>query len=220
VTFPAQYPNAIVVAAHPTNILRPVNKPKALFLHTPEEPVDDYESTPRWFQRPNIGGSTHYYADSDGDIYQMVPEENGAIANGLEGKPRPAWADATSLNYQSLSIEIEGFAAAMHRTCPPGSRQWNAVRTWIVSRALVYRIPIDRAHVMGHYEVSNQRSDPGTLKIDQLVADAATVAARLIAATADVRAHLAIREALSRAWEQGDWRMIHRQLHVIGVALD
>ena len=213
----ADYPGAIVAPADPTNVLRPINKPRALFLHTPEEPVDDFESTPPWFQRPNIGGSTHYYADSDGDMYQMVPEANGAIANGLDGKSAPAWSDGSSLNYQSLSIEIEGYAAAMHRTCPPGSRQWNAVRTWIVSRALVYRIPIDRAHVMGHYEVSVQRTDPGSLKIDQLVADAATVAARLIAASADVRAHEAIRAALTKAWEQGDWRMIHRQLHWLGV---
>ena len=165
---------AIVVPAHETNILRPVNEPLVLVLHTPEEPADDYESTPVWFQRPNVGGSTHYYADNDGDLYQLVPERNGAIANGVTtGMRYPIRTNSNiSLNYQSLSIEIEGFAISMHRTCRPGSRQWNLVVNWIISRCTRYRIPINRRNVIGHYEVASNRSDPGTLDIDRIVDEA------------------------------------------------
>lgn len=223
--FVANYPDAIVVPAHPSNLMRdrvtgaikPINRPRALVIHTPEEPSDDFESTPRYFATANRNASTHYYADSDGDIYQMVPEDYGAVANGLRGKPAPAWSDGTSLNYQTLSIEVEGYAAAMHRTCPPGSRQWNSVRTWIVSRALIYRISIRRERVIGHYEVADNHTDPGTLKLDRLVADAAQVAGQLIAAVREAQAHEAIREALTKAWDEGDWRMMHAQLHYIGV---
>jgi N-acetyl-anhydromuramyl-L-alanine amidase AmpD len=169
----ADYPGAIVVPAHPTNILRAVNRPKVLVLHTPEEPADNIEVTPYYFQRPNLGASTHYYADDDGDLYQMVPERSGAIANGVLGFPYPEGTDAgRSLNYQSLSIEIEGYAASIGQTMPRGGPQWRTVVAWVANRAAKYRIPIRRSRIIGHYEVANNRTDPGTLDIDAIVADA------------------------------------------------
>lgn len=186
------FPSAIVVPSHQDNYYRPenhggvANKPRGLFLHTPEEKADATEVTPYYFSRRIYGpdgvqriASTHYYASGgqgtlgDGQLYQCVPEDCAAVANGLDGKPRPAWADPnTSLNWQSLSIEIEGYAASMRETCPRGSKQWNTVVTWVVVLAKKYGIPIDRQHVMGHYEVSVQRTDPGTLDLDQIVRDA------------------------------------------------
>lgn len=167
------YPGAILVMAHPSNILRAANQPKVLVLHTPEEPADNVESTPYYFQRPNLGASTHYYADSDGDMYQMVAEINGAIANGVRGKPYPAGTNSrASLNYQSLSIEIEGYAAGIALTMPRGGVQWKAVVRWVASRAKKYGIPLVRSRIIGHYEVANNRTDPGTLDIDAIVADA------------------------------------------------
>ena len=165
-----------VVPADPTNVLRAVNHPKVIVLHTPEEPSDNYESTPVYFSQPNRSASTHYYADSDGDLYQMVPEAHGAIANGVKGKPYPAGTDpAISLNYQSVNIEIEGYAATIGQTLT--ARQRTTVLRWIVSCATRYGIPIDRAHVIGHYEVADNRSDPGTLDIDALVREAQALAA-------------------------------------------
>jgi hypothetical protein len=170
--FPPDYPS-IVVPAHPGNVdERQPNAPRALMLHTPEEPVDDYESTPVYFSSDR-GAATHYYSDSDGDWYQMVPEAVGAIANGRRNKPRPTWAvPGISLNLQTISVEIEGYAAAMHRTMPRGGRQWNAVVRWVENRSRQHLIPLDRAHIMGHYEVADNRSDPGTLNIDLIVEDA------------------------------------------------
>lgn len=171
--FTPDVPGAIVVPAEETNVLRAVNNPKVLVLHTPEEPSDDIEVTPYYFQRPNLGASTHFYSDSDGDLYQMVSVNRGAIANGVRGKPYPAGTDpAISLNYQSESIEIEGYAATISQTMPRGGPQWKAVVHWIQHRCRASGIPIDRRHIIGHYEVANNRSDPGTLDIDQLVRDA------------------------------------------------
>ena len=218
--FTPDIPGIQVVPAHPTNVLREVNVPRALVIHTPEEPADDYESTPIWFQRPNIGGSTHYYADNDGDYIQCVPDRFGAIANGLKGKPRPVWAllvPEPSLNYQTLSIEVEGYAAAMPRTCPPGSRQWLSVRNWIISRGLVYGIKIDRVHIVGHYELATDRSDPGTLKLDQLVTEAAEFADLLVRAGAAAVAHIRLVAALKPDWDREDFPMLHKKLHYVGV---
>lgn len=170
-----------VVPADPTNIYDPANhggipnKPRGLVLHTPQEPSDDYESTPVYFSQPNRSASTHFYSDNDGDLFQLVPEHFGAIANGLRNKPRPAWADPnTSLNWQTLSIEIEGYAATIGQTLT--ARQRATVVAWIVDCAQRHAIPIDRAHVIGHYEVADNRSDPGTLDIDSLVREAQALA--------------------------------------------
>lgn len=181
-----------VVPAHPTNIYDPANHggvpnhPRGLVLHTPQEPADDYESTPVYFSQPNRQASTHYYADNDGDIFQMVPERFGAIANGLRNKPRPAWADPnTSLNWQTLSIEIEGYAATINNTVTLA--QTLTVARWIADCARRYRIPVDRQHIIGHYEVADNRSDPGTLDIEGLVLLAQTLAAPPKEEDCDVR---------------------------------
>lgn len=173
------FPNAIVYPAHPTNYYTPAghggipNNPKGLVLHTPEEPADNNPYTPKFFADPNRQASTHYFAAFTGDLYQMVPENCMAIANGVLGKPYPAWADpATSLNWQTLNIEIEGYAANMSVTCPRGSKQWNLVVIWIAILCSKYHIPIDRDHIIGHYQVASNRTDPGTLDINNLVLDA------------------------------------------------
>lgn len=169
----ADYPGSILFPANVTNVLRPVNKPKIIVLHTPEEPSDDNETTPWYFQKENLGASTHYYSDSDGDWYQMVPEFMGAIANGVRGKPYPVDTNPNiSLNYQSVSVEIEGYAATIHLTCPRGGVQWNAVVSWVLWESETHSIPLDREHVIGHYEVANNRSDPGGLNIQHIVDDA------------------------------------------------
>jgi len=172
----------VFVPAHPNNIRPGANNPKVLVLHTPEEKADATEVTPFYFSRnllladPPRRASTHYYASGgvatggDGDLYQMVREDEGAIANGVLNKPYPADTDGTtSLNLQSLSIEIEGYAANIHKSMPVGSRQWITVVRWVESRARKYNIPLDRKHVIGHYEVASNRTDPGTLDIDLIV---------------------------------------------------
>lgn len=162
------YPGAIDYPAHPTNFYLPENhggvpnKPKGWVLHTPEEPADNYESTPVYFSQPNRQASTHYYLDNDGDVYQMVPERCAAIANGVIGKPYPSWANPNiSLNWQSLNVEIEGYGHSIHLTMLRGGPQWQGLLNLIRHRAAAYGIPLDREHVIGHYQVANNRVDPG-----------------------------------------------------------
>lgn len=172
--FVPDYPGALVIPAHENNVIDLPNNPRGFVLHAPEEPVDDVESTPYYFARDISPrqASTHFYADSDGDIYQMVPTSIGACANGLIGKSCPTWADPNvNLNLQTENVEIEGYGAGMHRTCPRGSRQWNSVVRLVEYRSWVRGFPPTRERIIGHYQVSSQRTCPGTLDINGIVAD-------------------------------------------------
>lgn len=184
--FVADYPRAIIVPADDSRVRPGVNDAKVFVVHTPEEPVDDNEVTPRWFQvparvAPNFypRASTTFYVSGglgtfgNGDIYQMVPASRCAIANGVTaGRSYPADTNAfLSLNCQSESVELEGFAHSIHLTMRRGGKQWKSTVSLIAFRCAVKRIPIDRAHIIGHYEVSNVRTDPGTQILDQLVED-------------------------------------------------
>lgn len=168
-SFAPDYASAICYPAHPTNYARgaPLAASMGGFcLHTAEEDADDIEVTPRWFAQdhgdPARAGSTTYYVDSDGDVYQCVSEDWMHFGNGVKGKPWPAWADPNiNLNWQTISIEIEGRAANIEETLIIGGPQWLSLVALIRDRAGFYRIPLDREHVIGHYEVSNERSDPG-----------------------------------------------------------
>lgn len=172
--FPADYPGAIVVPAHPSNFGyvdrvtgEPlVNEPISLGFHTPEEQADDVESTPYYFQRPNLGACTEYYHDNDGDVYQMVPETVGAFGNGVVGKPPPAWVRAHwPLNLQSLKTEMEGRRLTIHRTMT--RPQWGSVIDW--TRFEMRRYPeITVKRLFGHYQVSAERTDPGVIIMQRL----------------------------------------------------
>jgi len=168
----SDYPAAIWYPAHPSNVLGPPNNnPKGWVLHTPEEPADGYPSTPVWFaqEHPGQAGSTTYFVSYLGFVYQCVPEPVGAIANGVIGKLYPAWADTgISLNRQTLSVEIEGYAASIAQTL--SEAQEKALVDLLAYGCQKYRIPADRAHIIGHYEVASNRSDPGTLDINRIVA--------------------------------------------------
>ena len=170
----ADYPGAIVVEAatygYPHKY-RGNNWPRAWCLHTPEEKPDDYPGTPYYFH--NLTGrqaSTHYFVSFLGFVFQCVPEDAGAYANAVEGRGYPAWADPLeNLNLQTLSIEIEGYAASIHQTMPRGSAQWNALVKLMAHRCQNTGIPVDRT--FGHKDVSTNRSDPGQLDIQTLIAD-------------------------------------------------
>lgn len=161
-------PGAIWFPADPTNYYSYLNhagvknNPKGIVLHTPQEPANSYPSTPHYFQNPNLQASTHYFSAYTGDIYQMVNEEDAAIANGVKNKPYPSWADPLhSLNWQSVNVEIEGYDYNIQDTLIRGRPQWNGLLSLLSNRAAYYNIPLDREHIIGHYQVADDRSDPG-----------------------------------------------------------
>jgi hypothetical protein len=174
-TFISDYNGAIVWEAHPSNVGVGTNNPKAIVYHTPEEPADGYPGTPYWFARehPASAGSTHYFSSYLGFIWQSVLENKRAIANGVTAdRSYPVGTNSNiSLNLQSISIEIEGYAATIGQTLSVAQRK--SVVDWTVYACKKYNIPADRQHIIGHYEVASNRSDPGTLPIDSIVLEVA-----------------------------------------------
>jgi len=213
--FKPDYRMAVAWPAHESNFGYPrsfaeeqaqqlVNQPRAFVLHTAEEPGDPVGSTPLYFDDTGRQASTHYFIPYAGGCYQMVPERYGAWANGLQGKPAPSWADPNkNLNLQTLSVEIEGYAASVHLTMPVGSPQWKSLVALIQDRCLYHAISLDREHIMGHYQVSNQRSDPGLLfPWDALIADLQQLRRdELFLAVVKVRANL-IKLANEDRWQE------------------
>lgn len=182
-TFEPIYPWAIVYPCHPTNRYSYLDhggiaaKPRAMVLHTPEEKADGHPGTPAWFATyhpdPRQRGSTYYFVSYQLDerrpgftkVYRCVDERDAAIANGLNGKPLPAWADeTTSLNWQTDNMEIEGEAATIHLTFGVGAvgmAQFRSVVDVCMFSARWWSYPLDRDHLLGHYQLSTDRTDPG-----------------------------------------------------------
>lgn len=159
----------IQAPAHPSNYggYGRKNQPRALVFHTPEEAADNNEVTPVWFQNPAAQASTQAYADNDGDLYEMVPDDEPAWACGTDASTRhwygqwgvvPPWGEAgVSNNCFTLNIEVEGYAATLDMPEP----QYQTVLRWAREKCARYHIPIDRAHLVGHGDLASNRVDPG-----------------------------------------------------------
>lgn len=100
-----------------------------------------YSGSISWFQNPASGVSAHYCVrSSDGQVTQQVRESDTAYHGGNR-----------FYNQTSIGIEHEGFVA------DPG--RWYTMAMYVgsarLARAIVdrYRIPIDRAHIIGHYQI-------------------------------------------------------------------
>lgn len=191
---------------------------RALVLHTPEENADSHEATPDYFARRGVKRSTHDYADNDGDLFQMVSHADAAWGHGThagnrvwKGEPfkYPPWnPEHISNNQLSIGIEIEGRAATIHRTL--SRAQYRTVALWIAYNAFTYSIPLDRDHVVGHYELAADKSDPGGLPIDNLIASAKMLLKKGLVpgittetSTDEIDLPLLLREAFRRGRDHG-----------------
>ncbi len=121
-----------------------------IIIHTTQ---GAYAGTINWFQNPKARVSAHYVVrSSDGKVTQMVLEKD------------IAWhAGNRKYNQQGIGIEHEGFV---------DDKSWYTDAMYkssaAITRALCqkYKIPMDRNHIIGHYEIRPQKSkhtDPGRL---------------------------------------------------------
>jgi hypothetical protein len=153
---------------------------RALVVHTPEEKADRDPQTPRYFGTPGVKRSTHYFGATHGDLYQMVSDTDAAwgqgtydgnrVWKGIKGLYPPWNPEHISNNQLSLGIEVEGEAATIDQTITPA--QFETVARWIAYKAWQHLIPLDRDHVVGHYELASDKTDPGPRLVDRLLARA------------------------------------------------
>ncbi len=98
-----------------------------------------------WFRNSSSNVSAHYVVAYSGQIYQCVADRNIAWHCGY-------------YNSSSIGIEHEGYAYRNYWT-DAEYRASAALTRWA---CLTYGIPMDRSHIIGHYEVPYAtHTDPG-----------------------------------------------------------
>lgn len=114
-----------------------------IVIHTMQ---GSYAGSISWFRNPSSSASAHYMIrSSDGEVTQMVRHTDTAWHGGN-------WY----YNTHSIGIEHEGFVA------DPG--RWYTDAMYRSSARLVralcdrYNIPIDRSHIIGHYQIPRSGS--------------------------------------------------------------
>jgi N-acetyl-anhydromuramyl-L-alanine amidase AmpD/photosystem II stability/assembly factor-like uncharacterized protein len=137
----ADYPDALWHAASPANYTR-ANRPLAhpittIVIHTTE---GSYAGAINWFADPRARASAHYVVRSiDGQVTQVVHEKDIAWHAGN-------WAynlKAIGIEHEAIESNCHWYTDAMYR----GSAQL------VAYLAAKYLIPIDRKHIIGHYQV-------------------------------------------------------------------
>jgi hypothetical protein len=172
-TSSSDYPSAAWVPADPSNYSvanRPHDYPvDMIIIHDIE---GSYGSAIQDFQTPGYAASANYVVSYQGQIAQMVQEKDIAWHAGN-------W----DYNTRAIGIEHEGFAAYNLYT----TAEYNASAALAASICSRWGVPMDRNHVIGHYQVPDpnnpglyggvdHHTDPGpywnwTYYMNQAVAD-------------------------------------------------
>jgi N-acetylmuramoyl-L-alanine amidase len=115
-----------------------------------------------WLCNPKAKASSNYLITRTGKIIQLVKDEDTAWANGGVNKPSWTLYDGTNPNRYTISIEHEGYGF----NGGDGNlteQQYKA--TLCLHRQLInkWNIPIDRNHIIGHFEIDkiNRPNCPG-----------------------------------------------------------
>lgn len=157
--------------------------PKIVVLHVM---AGTLAGTDAWFQNPKSLVSSHYGIGLDGTVHQYVAETDTAWANGRALNPTSAIVKAKggNPNAYSISIEHEGNDLSKGTTA-----QWDASRAIIDEICERWKIPKDREHVIGHYEIfSGKPNCPATDKsiIDKLITNEETMVKEFVEAIEDI----------------------------------
>ena len=141
-----EYPDAVWVPAYSGNYAngsRGLDDVTHVVIHDIE---GSYEGAISWFQNPSSNVSAHYVIANEGDITQMVLEEDIGWHCG-------------NWNSQTIGIEHEGYASD-----PNSYPETMYVSSAALTRYLTdkYSIPRTRDYIVGHVEVPGAtHTDPG-----------------------------------------------------------
>lgn len=128
------------------NVGRYGHKPIAIVVHIMDGSL---VGTDNWFNTPSSQVSAHYGVGKGAEIHQYVLDENTAWHAG--GVLRPSWQlviPGLNPNLYTLGIEHEGHPG---EAWPDVQKQASA--TLIRQLATKWSIPVDRNHIIGHYEI-------------------------------------------------------------------
>lgn len=141
-------------------------KPELIVIHVMDGTL---MGTDAWFQNPASQVSAHYGIGQNGEVHQYVQEKDTAWHAGRVQNPTfSLYKPNVNPNRYTIGIEHEGNATSV----------WSAAMKQ-ASAAMIreicqrWGIPIDRNHIIGHYQIfSGKPNCPAQNKaiIDELVA--------------------------------------------------
>lgn len=156
----------------PNQSSRNGHKPDMIVSHITE---GGYNGAVSWLCNPKSGASSHYIVSKKGEITQLVSIDRMAWINGTSDNPTAPNSHRKSAlkivrdrninaNLYTVGIEHEGFTADGGGRLTP--EQFKAT-VWLhkhiiseIKRIYGIDVPIDREHIVGHYQVDPIRK-PG-----------------------------------------------------------
>lgn len=140
-------------------------KPEVIVIHIMDGSL---VGTDNWFASPESQVSAHYGIGQQGEVHQYVKEKDTAYHAGVVSNPTfKLYKAGVSPNLYTIGIEHEGVSVSV----------WSAAMKKASAeliKALCERwgIPIDRDHIIGHYQVRSTKPNcPAQDKriIDELI---------------------------------------------------
>ena len=136
-------------------------KPDMIVNHVAE---GTFYGTVSWCCNKNSGVSCHYVSGKNGEIENIVDLNKAAWCNGTDtengGKydyrrstNRLVRERKTNANYYTISIEHEGFSYKDGKGALT-EKQYDAVLKLHKELITKYNIPVDREHIVGHFEIA------------------------------------------------------------------
>lgn len=156
-------------------------KPELIVIHVMDGSLAGTDS---WFQSGSAAAgkpvSAHYGIGQSGEVHQYVQEEDGAYHAGNILNPSFKLFKGANINpnLYTIGIEHEGNATSIWSAALKASSA-----QMIKDICARWNIPIDRDHIIGHYQVfSGKPNCPATNKviIDQLIAMAQALTAPVL----------------------------------------
>jgi N-acetylmuramoyl-L-alanine amidase len=142
------------------------HKPEGIVIHIM---AGTLIGTDAWFNNPKSQVSAHYGIGKKGEVHQYVKEEDSAWHAGKVSNQNALLVKPNiNPNLYTIGIEHEGSE----------SDEWteemkNASATLIRDICIRWNIPIDRNHIIGHYQITSKKPNcPAINKniVDELVA--------------------------------------------------
>jgi N-acetylmuramoyl-L-alanine amidase len=138
-------------------------KPEIITIHIM---AGSLAGTDSWFASPTSQVSSHYGVGLKGEVHQYVKDEDQAWTQGYVNNPTfKLYKPGVNPNAYCLSIEHEGFDLSNGTEA-----QLNASAELIRTLAARHNIPIDRDHIIGHYEIDKTRK-PNCPSVDKSIMD-------------------------------------------------
>lgn len=141
-------------------------RPEAIVVHIMDGTLSGTDS---WFANQSSQVSSHYGIGKSGEVHQYVKEEDTAWHAGRIDSPNWSLIKSFSVNpnLYTIGIEHEGKADDMWSEAMKKSSA-----TLIAEICERWQIPVDRDHVIGHYQIFSKKPNcPATDKkiIDELI---------------------------------------------------